>query len=97
MHLVRSSLTFVLAFAAAMLHQIWHSGIAGWPDATLSIAIVLALPLLAALERVKPTEVLAFAKTLVNRFGIGAERTIANIYSNASSEPSKYDDHRADE
>jgi len=88
------SRVIVLAFAAAMLHQIWHSGIAGWPDATLSMAIVLALPLLAALERVKPNEVVTFAKTLVNRFGIGAERTIANIYS---SEPSKYDDHRADE
>jgi hypothetical protein len=94
------SRVIVLAFAAAMLHQIWHSGIAGWPDATLSIAIVLALPLLAALEHVKPTEVLGFAKTLVNRFGVGAERTIANIYSSASSagsEPSKYDDHRVDE
>jgi len=88
------SRVIVLAFAAAMLHQIWHSGIAGWPDATLSMAIVLALPLLAALERVKPNEVVTFAKTLVTRFGIGAERTIANIYS---SEPSKYDDHRADE
>jgi len=91
------SRVIVLAFAAAMLHQIWHSGIAGWPDATLSMAIVLALPLLAALERVKPNEVVTFAKTLVNRFGIGAERTIANIYSSAASEPSKYDDHRADE
>ena len=90
------SRVIVLAFAAAMLHQIWHSGIAGWPEATLSIAIVLALPLLVALERVKPTEVLAFAKTLANRFGIGAERTIANVYGNPGSEPSKYDDHRAD-
>lgn len=88
------SRVIVLAFAAAMLHQIWVSGIAGWPDATLSMAIVLALPLLAALERVKPNEVVAFAKTLVNRFGIGAERTIANVYG---SEPSKYDDHRDDE
>jgi hypothetical protein len=91
------SRVIVLAFAAAMLHQIWHSGIAGWPEATLSIAIVLALPLLAALERVKPSEVVTFAKTLVNRFGIGAERTIANVYANAGSEPSKYDDHRTDE
>jgi hypothetical protein len=88
------SRVIVLAFAAAMLPQIWRSGIAGWPDATLSMAIVLALPVLAALERVKPSEVVTFAKTLVNRFGIGAERTIANVYS---SEPSKYDDHRGDE
>jgi hypothetical protein len=34
----------VLAFAIALLRQIWRAGIAGWPDATLSIAIVVALP-----------------------------------------------------
>src|SRR5690242_11103946 len=25
----------VLAFATAMLHQLWNSGVDGWPDATL--------------------------------------------------------------
>ena len=47
----------VLAFAAAMLRQVWHAGVAGWPDATLAIAIVLALPLLGALDRASPEQV----------------------------------------
>jgi hypothetical protein len=90
------SRVIVLAFAVAMLHQIWHAGIAGWPEATLAISIVLALPLLAALERVKPSEVVALAKTLVNRFGVGSARAMTSVYSE-NAEPSKYDDHRADE
>jgi hypothetical protein len=90
------SRVIVLAFAVAMLHQIWHAGIAGWPEATLAIAIVLALPMLAALERVKPSEVVALAKTLVNRFGVGNTREMTSVYAE-SAEPSKYDDHRADE
>jgi hypothetical protein len=75
----------VLAFAIGMLRQLWHSGIAGWPEATLSIAIVLALPILGALERVEPQQVVELAAALVGRFGVGATR-----------EPSKYDDHRSD-
>jgi hypothetical protein len=75
----------VLAFAIGMLRQAWHSGIAGWPEATLSIAIVLALPILGALERVEPRQVVELAAALVGRFGVGATR-----------EPSKYDDHRSD-
>jgi hypothetical protein len=90
------SRVIVLAFAVAMLHQIWHAGIAGWPEATLAISIVLALPLLAALERVKPSEVVALARTLVNRFGVGSARAMTSVYSE-NAEPSKYDDHRADE
>jgi hypothetical protein len=88
------SRVILLGFAVALLHQIWRAGIAGWPDATLAIAVVLALPLLAALERVKPSEAVAFAATLVNRFGIGGVRPMPNVYT---TEPSKYDDHRADE
>jgi len=90
------SRVIVLGFAIAMLHQVWYAGIAGWPDATLAISIVLALPILAALEHVKPSEAVAFAKTLVNRFGVGEVRAMAAVYE-ASAEPSKYDDHRADE
>ncbi len=76
----------VLLFAAVMMRQIWVTGIGGWPEATLTIAIVLALPLLSALERVNAQDVLAFSKTVASRFGIGAVRT----------EPSKFDDHRDD-
>src|SRR5690348_10609577 len=49
----------VLAFACAMLRQIWLAGIAGWPESTLAIAVVLALPLVSALERVRPEQVVA--------------------------------------
>ena len=35
----------VLAFAVAMLRQIWVRGVGAWPAATLSIAVVLALPI----------------------------------------------------
>ncbi len=83
----------VLAFATGMLHQLWHAGIAGWPEATLSVAIVLALPLLGALERVPPDQFLDFSKVLLERFGTGAVRTVGSTYSSA---PSKYDDHRND-
>jgi hypothetical protein len=88
----------VLAFAAAMLHQIDRAGVAGWPDATLSISIVLALPLLAALERVRPEHTIALFKALARRFGAGAVRAVGSIYPLAAAmrEPSKYDDHRDD-
>ena len=76
-----------------MLHQLGHAGVAGWPEATLSGAIVLALPLLGALERVPPDQFLDFSKVLLERFGTGAVRTVGSIYSSA---PSKYDDHRND-
>jgi hypothetical protein len=81
------SRVIVLAFAVGMLRQIWRGGVAGWPDATLAIAIVLALPTLAAVERATPSDAIGLAKTLIGRFGIGAAR---------STEPSKFDDHRAD-
>ena len=83
----------VLAFAAGMLRQIWRAGVAGWPEATLSIAIVLAMPILGALERAKPGEVIALAKVLVRRFGTGGVRRVGSEYA---QEPSKYDDHRVD-
>ncbi len=83
----------VLAFALALLRQIWRAGIAGWPDATLAIAVVLALPLLSALERARPEDIVELAKTLAGRFGAGGVRAMASVYS---AEPSKYDDHRND-
>ena len=81
----------VLAFAAAMLRQVWHGGVGGWPDATLSIAIVLALPLLGALDRVSPEQVLALGGALIGRFGIGDAR-IASW--NCNGEPTRFDNHR---
>ena len=83
----------VLAFAAGILRQIWRAGVAGWPEATLSIAIVLAMPILGALERAKPAEVIALAKALVGRLGTGGGRRLGSVFA---QEPSKYDDHRVD-
>jgi hypothetical protein len=83
----------VLCFAAAMLRQIWLAGVAGWPDATLAISIVLALPIMGALERVKPAEVLEVTRALLARFGAGATRAMGTVYDR---EPSKFDDHRTD-
>ena len=85
----------VLAFAVGLLREIWRAGVAGWPEATLAIAIVLALPLLGALERVRPTDVLELAKTLVTRFGVGGARRVTSVFD-AEREPSKFDDHRED-
>lgn len=87
------SRVIVLAFAVGMLRQIWRAGIAGWPEATLAVAIVLAIPVLGAIERVRPAEALQLARTLIGRFGVGAVRRLASAYG---QEPSKFDDHRAD-
>ena len=84
----------VLAFAIAMLHQAWRAGIAGWPEATLSIAVVLAMPLMGALEQARPADAIALAKALVSRFGLGdTRRGPTQVFRD---EPSKYDDHRND-
>jgi hypothetical protein len=87
----------VLAFASVMLRQIWRAGVAGWPDATLAIAVVLSLPIFGALDRVRPEQVIALGTTLLSRFGIGDVRRIGSVYANAfRSEPSPFDDHRRD-
>jgi len=81
----------VLAFATAMLRQLWQAGVSGWPDATLSIAIVLALPLLGALDRVSPEQVVALGGALIGRFGIGE---VGLSGPNGNREPSRFDNHR---
>ena len=87
------SRVIVLLFAAAMLVQINRAGVAGWPDATLCIAVVLAIPLLSSLERLKAGDAVKLANAIIGRFGEGATRQIGNVYSR---EPSKHDDHRVD-
>ena len=81
----------VLAFAIAIFHQAWRAGIAGWPEATLSIAIVLALPILGALERARPADAIAVAKALIGKFGIGSTRS--GVGDLLGREPSTLDDH----
>jgi hypothetical protein len=76
----------VLLFAAVMLAHVRNAGVTGWPAATLSIAIVLAIPFLSALERIRPEQAVKVMETVVNRFGVGSTGT----------EPSKFDDHRDD-
>lgn len=84
----------VLAFATGMLRQIWRAGVAGWPEATLAIAIVLALPILGALDRVAPEQVVDLTKALVGRLGLGDVTPLGS--APGAREPSKFDDHRAD-
>lgn len=86
----------VLAFAVGLMRQLWYAGIAGWPEATLAIAVVLALPLLGALERVAPEHVIDLTTALFNRFGVGEGRRITSAYAGDPREPSKLDDHRRD-
>ena len=83
----------VLLFALAMLAQIHKAGVAGWPDATLAISIVLALPLLNALERLEPAQTVDLMKGLVRRYGVGAVRTLAGAWA---QQPRADDDHRDD-
>ena len=85
----------VLAFAVAMLRQVWIAGIVGWPEATLAISVVLALPVVGALERCAPDQVVDLTRTLLNRFGVGDARTPESVYA-VTTEPSKFDDHRED-
>jgi hypothetical protein len=87
------SRVIVLLFALAMLHQLRAAGVAGWPEATLCIAIVLALPLLSALEKVSAEDTIAVAKALFTKLGQGATRQVLSVYA---GEPNKYDDHRED-
>jgi hypothetical protein len=84
----------VLAFAFVMVRQVQRSGVAGWPEATLSIAVVLALPILNALEHARASQVIALARTIVERFGQGAARPMQSVFT---VEPSAHDDHRDDE
>jgi hypothetical protein len=107
---VSMSRLIAMAFAAVMLREFWRSGINGWPDATLGIATVLALPLMSNLERANPDEVLAVTRLLLARFGgvpsgpvipsgavvIPSEARDLHVQVPRNPEPSKFDDHRAD-
>lgn len=84
----------ILGFAIGVLHEIWRAGVVGWPEATLAMAIVLALPILGALERVPPGDALKLGGALLERFGVGPIRGAGSVFSR---EPSKHDDHRSDD
>jgi hypothetical protein len=58
------------AFAVAMVHQLWVAAALGWPDATLAIAIVLALPMVNALEHTAQRDaVVAIAVAVARHHG----------------------------
>ena len=71
----------LIAVAGFLLGGVYST----WKTARV-IAIVLALPLLGALDRASPEQVLAFGNTLITRFGIGDGRN--------GGEPNRYDNHR---
>lgn len=91
---ISMSRVVVLCFAVVMLAQVRYAGVAGWPEATLCITVVLALPLLSALEKLPPDATLDTFTALLGRVGRGGVRSIASVYGTG---PSRYDDHRLDE
>jgi len=86
----------VLAFAAGMVRQLWKVGISSWPEATLAMTIVLALPMLGALERAAPEQTFDVLKTLIGRFGVGEQRAALSLFRSDLREPSRYDNHWSD-
>ena len=87
------SRVIVLAFAVAMLRQIWRAGIAGWPDATLAIAIVLALPMSGA--RTRQARRRPGAREDARR-SLRRGRWPHDRRACTRVEPSKFDDHQGD-
>lgn len=81
----------VTAFSYGMYQQMKVAAIAGWPEATLCIALVYAIPILNALQQSKAADVLDFGKVLLSRFGVGDVRTVGSLMQR---EPSKHDDER---
>ena len=86
----------VLAFATGMVRQLWKAGIASWPEATLAMTIVLALPMLGAMERSAPEKTLELVKSLFGRFGVGEQRRAVSLFTAESQEPSRHDNHWSD-
>ena len=57
--------------SVGMMRQLRAVGIVGWPDATLSISVVLTLPILGALERATPEQVVHVTKAIIGTLGVG--------------------------
>jgi hypothetical protein len=84
----------VLLFALRMLDQVKRGGVSGWPEATLCIAIVLALPLLNALERVSARGTIEVANSLLGAIGRRAAPRVAGAHP---AEPGEVDGQREEE
>lgn len=61
----------VAVFTGVVSWRLAHAPTIGWPEATLAISLVFALPVLAALSKVSPSEVVAFGSKIIDRFGVG--------------------------
>lgn len=61
----------VAVFTAVDAYRLATAKSVGWPEATLAIALVFALPVLSALNKVSPQEVVAFGAKIIERFGVG--------------------------
>jgi hypothetical protein len=64
---VSMSRVIAMAFAVVLLRDFWLHGLNGWPDAALGITTVLAVPLMNAIQRANPDEVLAVTRLLLAR------------------------------
>ncbi len=85
----------VCIFTYGMYRQMVGAGIAGWPESTLCIALVYAIPILNALGKVEAHEVITFGAAIIQRFGEGAVRTVKNVYNPALEPNAKHDDESA--
>ncbi|MDP1859697.1 MAG: hypothetical protein Q8K82_13560 [Gemmatimonadaceae bacterium] len=62
----------VAVFAYVMAKRLLETKTAmGWPESTIVLGLIFALPILAALEKVSPQDVVAFGEKIVGRFGLG--------------------------
>lgn len=86
----------VLAFTVADIYRLFAGIPLGWPDAAVDVTNMLAVPLLGALDRMKPETTVELAKTLIGRFGVGDVSQTRPVFGRGDREPSKYDDHRRD-
>jgi hypothetical protein len=71
----------IAAFSVAMFHQMWSAGIAGWPEATLCMALILSSPITAALEKLPAKEIVEFGTHILERFGQGGTRTVGSVFT----------------
>lgn len=62
----------VAVFTYVIARRLLETKVAiGWPESTMVLGLIFALPLLAALEKMSPADVVAFGTKIVERFGIG--------------------------
>lgn len=86
----------IFAFSVAMYAQIRGAGIAGWPEATLCIALVFSNHIAAALEKLPSRDVIAFGREIISRFGVGGVRSVGSVYPPLETTPERLPDDTRD-